>query len=190
LIKGYKLGNTELAVPDSRDLPVRPISIPKNIRAVADAQGANVTWDKVYGARGYDVQSRVLGEYTWILWPNQQVNWFYAAWPGGKVIEIEFKVRMNNGYSEKEGEWSRVIGTCRAWSSLTSEEKWDWRWWYRRFSPCSWRWNPNPRSADCQKFKLKVRKPPFPTWNNHNSQIKLFFAKKISSVGPSTNLLP
>jgi len=139
LIKGYKLGNIELAVPDSRDLPVRPISIPKNFRAVADAQGANVTWDKVYGARGYDVQSRVLGEHTWILWPNQQVNWFYAAWPEGKVIEIEFKVRMNNGHSEKEGEWSRVIGSCRPWSFSTSEGKWDWRWWYRRFSPCSWR---------------------------------------------------
>jgi hypothetical protein len=137
LIKGYKLGNTELAVPDSRDLPVRPISIPTNFRAVADAHGANVTWDKVYGARGYDVQSRVLGEHTWILWPNQQVNWFHAAWPEEKVIEIEFKVRMNNGHSEKEGEWSRVIGACRPWSSLTSEEKWDWRWWYRRLSPCS-----------------------------------------------------
>lgn len=139
LIKGYKLGNTELTIPDPRDLPVRSISIPKNFRAVADAHGANVTWDMVYGARGYDIQSRVLGGETWILWPNQQGNSFFATWPEGEVIEIEFKIRVNNGNNEKEGEWSRAIWTCRPWSSLTSEEKWDWRWWYTRFSACSWR---------------------------------------------------
>jgi GDSL-like Lipase/Acylhydrolase family len=137
LIKGYKLGKTELAVPDPWDLPVRPISIPKNCKAVADAHGVNITWDAVYGARRYDVQSRVLGEQTWVPLPNQLGNKFYAAWPDAKAIEMEFQVRMNNGDFEKEGEWSRVIGTCRPWSSLTSEEKWDWRWWYRRFSACA-----------------------------------------------------
>lgn len=140
LITGFKIGTTELAVPDPWDLPVRPISTPKNLKAVAGAHGVNVTWDKFYGAKGYEVQSRVLGEQPWILWPSQPDNRFHTAWNEEEFIEMEFKVRMNIGDREEEkGEWSGIVATCRPWSSLTSKEKWDWRWWYRRLWACSWR---------------------------------------------------
>jgi len=136
LIEGYNIGTTELDVPGSWDLPVRPITIPNNIRAVADAQGVNVTWDYFYGARGYDVQSRVLGEDIWIQWRTQQEGHFWLEWPGEEALEMEFKVRMSNGNSEKGG-WSRAVGSCRPWSSLSSKEKWDFRWWFRRVWTCS-----------------------------------------------------
>ncbi|KAE9376358.1 hypothetical protein N431DRAFT_367401 [Stipitochalara longipes BDJ] len=135
LIDGYKIGTTELEVPGSWDLPVRPIAIPKNIRAVADAQGVTVTWDMFYGARGYDIQSRVLGEDIWIQWRTQQENLFQLSWNEDRIVEMEFKVRMSNGNQEK-GEWSRAFRTCRPWSSLSGKEKWDLRWWFRKIWTC------------------------------------------------------
>ncbi|KAN0116800.1 hypothetical protein V8E51_002777 [Hyaloscypha variabilis] len=138
LIDGYGIGTTELDVPGPWDLPVRPIAIPSNIRTVADGKGVNVTWDMFYGARGYDVQSRVVGEDVWIQWKTQQENEFFLRWPAEGALEMEFKVRMSHGKQEK-GEWSRAIGSCRPWSSLSTREKWDWRWWFRRIWTCSWR---------------------------------------------------
>ena len=135
LITGFKLGKSESTIPSSEDMPVRPISIPNNIRAVAGANVVNVTWDVVYGARGYDVQSRLLGVQDWTLWPTQQENWFNMAWIEAKFVEIEYKVRMSNGDQEK-GEWSRAIGTCKLWSDLTNKQRWDWRWWFRRLRTC------------------------------------------------------
>jgi hypothetical protein len=138
LIKGFQLGATELAVPRPADLPKRPTSIPSGFRAVADAKGVNVTWDWVYGAKGYDVKSRALGEQVWRLWPSQQENQFHTPWMEPKMIEMEFKVRMNYG-DQVKGEWSHAIETCIPWSALTREERWTLRWWYRRFWVCSWR---------------------------------------------------
>jgi hypothetical protein len=135
LSKGFGLGNGELTIPNPADMPVRPISIPRNIRAVTGATGINVTWDKVYGARGYDIQSRLLGQQNWTLPLNQQESWFHTAWIRPNPVEMEFKVRMSNGEQEK-GKWSRVVKSCRSWSNSEHEEKWNWRWWYRRFWGC------------------------------------------------------
>ena len=135
LINGFKLGNTELAIPAY--IPPRPASVPGNLRAVVGAGGINVTWDAVYGAKEYDVQSRLVGEQEWTVWPNAQENRFYTPWVKGEMVEMEYKVRMSNGY--EKGESSPVITTCRPWSAATTEEIWSLKWWYRKFWVCSGR---------------------------------------------------
>ncbi|PMD22319.1 SGNH hydrolase, partial [Hyaloscypha hepaticicola] len=61
LIKGFKIGTDELAVPDPADLPQRAFSIPTNTKVMIDTKWLNITWNLFYGAKGYNVQSRVLG---------------------------------------------------------------------------------------------------------------------------------
>jgi hypothetical protein len=97
LHKGFGLGNGEFTIPGFDDLPVRPISIPRNLRAVTSVKGINVTWDTIYGARDYDIESRPLGEQNWTLSLSRQESWFHTTWTQAKLVEMEYKVRMSNG---------------------------------------------------------------------------------------------
>jgi lysophospholipase L1-like esterase len=133
LVKGFKLGTTELVVPAF--IPPRANSIPRNFRAVAGPDGVNVTWDAVYGAKEYDVQSRLVGEQEWAIWPHIQESRFYTPWVNRKVVDMEYKVRMSNG--DEKGECSPVIRTCRSWNASTDDKIWSLRWWYRKFWACS-----------------------------------------------------
>ncbi|KAG0647297.1 hypothetical protein D0Z07_7096 [Hyphodiscus hymeniophilus] len=89
LVRGFTLGATELAVPAY--IPPRPSSIPRNLRAVAGLDGINVTWSAVYGAKEYEVQSRLVGEQNWTLWPSIQESRFHTPWVNGKLVEMEYK---------------------------------------------------------------------------------------------------
>jgi lysophospholipase L1-like esterase len=136
LVEKFGLGEWELPVPDPWDLPVRQVSVPKNIKTVVGAHEVNVTWDRIYGARRYDIHSRKLGDEEWSL-TNQAQHLFRSTFAGSEIVEMEYQVRVSNGNSEDEkGEWSKVIGTCRPWSTLTNEEKWSFRWWFRRIWVC------------------------------------------------------
>ena len=138
LIKGFKIGTDELTVPDPADVPKRPTSIPTNIKVMVGTKGVNITWDLVYGAKGYNVQSRILGKHDWTLWPSQAGNIFQTPWKAPTIVDMQFRVRMNYG-NQGMGQWSHVLETCRPWSSLTREEYWGWKWWYRKFWVCSQR---------------------------------------------------
>lgn len=139
LVQKFGLGRWPLPIPDPWNLPVRQVSAPKDVKTVVGADQVDVTWDHVYGARRYDINSRKLGDETWSM-ASQAEHIFHSSFEGKEMVEMEYQVRVNNGNAEDEkGPWSKVVGTCRPWSTLTTQEKWSFKWWLRKVWICSWR---------------------------------------------------
>lgn len=57
LHNGLGLGSGILAVPDQSAIPVRPLPAPSNLQVSASPGGILATWDPVFGAYSYDVNS-------------------------------------------------------------------------------------------------------------------------------------
>jgi hypothetical protein len=55
LVSNFSIGTSELAIPGN--IPARPIQVPANFQAVTSPFGVTVTWDYVYGATGYELNS-------------------------------------------------------------------------------------------------------------------------------------
>ncbi|CZR68450.1 uncharacterized protein PAC_18349 [Phialocephala subalpina] len=103
LVKYFQIGTSALVVPDT--LPVRPLSIPTNFQAVASPDGITATWDAVYGAIGYDVQSALVG-LDWSI-TEKSANRYDTTW----VLEgqkYQYRVRMSNGDAVKS-DWSSIV---------------------------------------------------------------------------------
>ncbi|KAF2219737.1 SGNH hydrolase-type esterase domain-containing protein [Elsinoe ampelina] len=84
-----------------------PTVLTPQIVAESAPWGVNVTWDKVYGSRGYDTRSRVKGSMTWsegVSNTNRMHITFTAA-----GVDWEFQVRASRGAADKyKSAWSDV----------------------------------------------------------------------------------
>jgi hypothetical protein len=104
LVNGFGIGKSELSIPSN--LPTRPISVPTNIVAKSSPLGVTVTWNDVYGALGYDIQVRLLGQQDWSTY-SLAFNRYDTTWTtDGEVWE--FAVRTSNGNTVKSA-WSGII---------------------------------------------------------------------------------
>lgn len=101
----FGLGDSVPAVPAPGQVPVRPTPVPAHVSAASAPDGVVVTWDAVYGARGYTVRSRVVGSANWAesragttrfdtTWTVDGINW-------------EYQVRTDNG--DTQSDWSPVV---------------------------------------------------------------------------------
>ncbi|GGS09851.1 hypothetical protein GCM10010269_56170 [Streptomyces humidus] len=100
---GWGIGGSVPNVPAA--VPARPTPVPSNVNAVTAPLGITVTWDKVFGARGYTVRSRVVGQ----DWTESSVgaNRFdtTATFDGW---QWEYQVRTDNA-SDGKSAWSPLV---------------------------------------------------------------------------------
>jgi lysophospholipase L1-like esterase len=141
LVESFQIGSSELVVPPVADLPVRPISVPQNLTAVSNVTGVAVTWDPIYGALGYQVRFRMLGEDTWDMLYVSTLNKFYTEWRFGGDEEWEYMVRAINGIDVKTwGDFSGIVSSCTSSDVLLSQTRQGrLTHWYRGHLGCSWR---------------------------------------------------
>ncbi|KAL2257719.1 hypothetical protein VTK26DRAFT_9261 [Humicola hyalothermophila] len=110
LASAFSLGRGELAIPDR--IPPRPLPTPTNFTAVSAPSGIVVTWDRVYGAYGYDLRIRLLSHHSgsgagdWQVWrvPSNRYDTRYCV--RGQVWE--YQVRASAGDGAKSA-WSGVV---------------------------------------------------------------------------------
>ncbi|RMY83819.1 hypothetical protein D0862_11594 [Hortaea werneckii] len=103
----FDIGDTALEVPSPRDMPQRPRPVPMNVVATGAPMGVTVTWDPVFGARGYDVRNRMQGKDKWEV-AQAQSNRFDTTFTVAGIA-WEYQVRTNNGDGDKDkSEWSPV----------------------------------------------------------------------------------
>ncbi|MEU4152055.1 fibronectin type III domain-containing protein [Streptomyces sp. NPDC026659] len=100
----YGIGQSVPAVPPS--VPERPLDVARNVSAVSSDLGVTVTWDRVYGARGYTVRSRLVGATAWNETPVQ-ANRYDTTWTADGW-EWEYSVRVDNA-GDGISAWSPVI---------------------------------------------------------------------------------
>ncbi|GAB1207477.1 hypothetical protein APSETT445_006197 [Aspergillus pseudonomiae] len=105
LVKDFKIGSSPLSIPDS--LPGRPLSVPSNFKVFTSATGVTATWDPVYGAYSYDVQSRIQGGIPNFSAGSVSTPRWDSTWPiDGWVYEV--RVRASAGDNIK-GDWTSVL---------------------------------------------------------------------------------
>ncbi|MCN9244377.1 fibronectin type III domain-containing protein [Streptomyces sp. RY43-2] len=93
-------------VPDiPATVPARHTSAISSLRAETTPGGIKVTWDKVYGARGYDVRHRRVGTDTWTLTPASAPR-FDEIWTVDGE-QWEYQVRVDDG--DTETPWSPTV---------------------------------------------------------------------------------
>ncbi|KAL2147986.1 hypothetical protein VTI28DRAFT_42 [Corynascus sepedonium] len=103
LVSVFSLGHSPLAIPEN--VPPRPLLTPARLAAVSTQSGIIVTWDAVYGAFGYDIQHRHVGQRDWSI-THVECNTYY--WPPlSKNQAVECRVRSCGG-NELKSEWSDV----------------------------------------------------------------------------------
>jgi lysophospholipase L1-like esterase len=105
LYDAFQIGNSVLAIPAS--IPDRPTPIPSNFQATSSPQGVTVTWHAVYGALGYSVRNRLVGQTDWGV-ARTGMNAFYTTWTIDG-LEWEYQVCTQNGDS-----------MASAWTSIAS----------------------------------------------------------------------
>ncbi|KAG8630262.1 hypothetical protein KVT40_001881 [Elsinoe batatas] len=93
-----------IAVPTNVE---EPTVVTPQIVAESAPWGVKVTWDKVYGSRGYDTRSRVKGSTTWTEGVSN-TNRMDIAFTGAGV-NWEFQVRASRGAADKyKSAWSDI----------------------------------------------------------------------------------
>ncbi|KAI7159697.1 hypothetical protein KC349_g3975 [Hortaea werneckii] len=103
----FGIGDKALEVPGPRDLPQRPRHVPTNVVAAGAPMGVTVTWDAVFGARGYDVRNRMQGKDIWEV-AQAQSNRFDTTFTVAGIA-WEYQVRTNNGDGDNDRSgWSPV----------------------------------------------------------------------------------
>ncbi|MCR8945160.1 fibronectin type III domain-containing protein [Streptomyces sp. OUCMDZ-4982] len=100
----YGIGQSVPGIPGS--VPARPLGSVNNVVAASSDLGVTVTWDRVYGARGYTVRSRLVGLDTWnegrVSTNRLDTTWTEDGW------EWEYQVRVDN-QSDGTSAWSPVV---------------------------------------------------------------------------------
>ncbi|MFJ2024544.1 phosphatidylinositol-specific phospholipase C domain-containing protein [Streptomyces sp. NPDC087897] len=104
LHEDFGIGSSAPDVPTSA--PGRPSGTPGNVEAVSADSGIVVTWDKVFGAYGYEVRSRLAGAPGWST-TRALGNRFDSTWVADGQT-WEYQVRTDSG------------GTASAWSDTVS----------------------------------------------------------------------
>lgn len=105
LVNKFGLGKTSLAVPDIDSIPPRPMPVPTNFKVKSSPNGFIATWDPVFGAYSYDIQSRIQNTTDWVsgFVPS---NRYDAIWTiEGAIYDI--KVRVSCGDTQK-GNWTHI----------------------------------------------------------------------------------
>ncbi|MFJ9843357.1 GDSL-type esterase/lipase family protein [Kitasatospora sp. NPDC101155] len=102
---GWGIGSFVPDVPTN--VPARPTPVPSNVKAEANPAGITVTWDKVYGARGYTVRSRLAGRgFDWTE-STPPANRFDTSWTADGW-QWEYQVRTLNA-TDGESDWSPIV---------------------------------------------------------------------------------
>ncbi|MFJ5812116.1 hypothetical protein [Streptomyces sp. NPDC093093] len=93
--------------------PERPISPVSGLKADAVPSGIKVTWNPVFGARGYTVRHRLAGAVDWseVVVPSNRFDttWTQDGWAW------EYQVRTYN-YTDCASQWTMTSATplrCR-----------------------------------------------------------------------------
>ncbi|KAK3904447.1 carbohydrate esterase [Staphylotrichum tortipilum] len=107
LVSSFSLGRTALTVP--KHIPARPLPTPRNFRVVPTAAGIVATWDAVYGAYGYDLQHRFVGDYGWSRSHAGSNRHDWQRLRRGQVVEC--RVRCSGGDFLKSP-WTRVASAA------------------------------------------------------------------------------
>lgn len=103
LVNDMKIGSTPLDIPGN--IPTRPVPVPSNFNVATSPQGVTATWDKVYGAYGYNVRSRISGYTDWST-GNVAMNRFDTHWAlDGYTYDIQVQTSCGEGCA---GDWSAV----------------------------------------------------------------------------------
>ncbi|MET8101877.1 fibronectin type III domain-containing protein [Streptomyces sp. NPDC005236] len=101
---GYGIGQSVPAVPDT--IPHRPISAVTGVMAQAVPSGVAVTWNPVFGARGYTVRYRLAGATEWnqtkVSTNRYDTTWTEDSWTW------EYQVRTEND-GDGESVWSPAV---------------------------------------------------------------------------------
>lgn len=100
----YGIGQIVPDVP--RSVPERPVGLAANVKAVSSDLGVTVTWNRVYGARGYTVRSRLVGATAWNETPVQ-ANRYDTTWTQDGM-EWEYSVRVDDA-GDGVSAWSPVV---------------------------------------------------------------------------------
>lgn len=107
LHKRFGFGGRPLSVP--KRIPARPCATPVNLRAVQAETATNVTWDSVYGAFGYGLQTRWEGT----DWPNVSFSTLTSNYETAWTVDghkWEFRVRADCGEGEEQqSKWSDLV---------------------------------------------------------------------------------
>ncbi|MEU6818591.1 fibronectin type III domain-containing protein [Streptomyces sp. NPDC046860] len=100
----YGIGQTVPNVP--RTAPDRPVGIAANVQAAPSDLGVTVTWNRVYGARGYTVRSRMVGATAWTETPVQANRYDTTGTQDG--WEWEYSVRVDDA-DDGISAWSPIV---------------------------------------------------------------------------------
>lgn len=71
-------GISALQIPNP--VPLRPVPVPSNLKVVTSPQGVTATWDPVFGAYSYNIQTSLDGN-TWTTASTRGPRWD-THWPG------------------------------------------------------------------------------------------------------------
>ncbi|MDT0466547.1 fibronectin type III domain-containing protein [Streptomyces gibsoniae] len=100
----YGIGQSVPAIPDT--IPHRPISGVTGVVAQAVPSGVAVTWNPVFGARGYTVRYRLAGATEWnqtrVSTNRYDTTWTEDSWTW------EYEVRTDND-SDGQSVWSPTV---------------------------------------------------------------------------------
>ncbi|MET8462818.1 NPP1 family protein [Micromonospora zamorensis] len=97
---GY--GTKPLDIPTT--IPNRPTPTPDGVTAGEGPQGVTVNWNKVFGAHGYTVRSRMVGTTTW---NESRVQANRHETLSVKGLTWEYQVRTDNGDTDdQKSAWS------------------------------------------------------------------------------------
>ena len=107
----YRIGNEVPPIPASDTIPTRPTRTPGNVAAVSSPLGVTVTWERVYGAFGYDVRVRLAGG----EWKEERTSShrYDTRWTQPDM-KWEYQVRTHNGGTCSPAERD----PCSAWSPI------------------------------------------------------------------------
>jgi lysophospholipase L1-like esterase len=105
LVNQFGIGSSPVAVPDFNAVPARPMPVPTNFVVQTSPGGILATWDPVFGAYSYDVQSRIEGITDWST-GSVNTNRYDGTWTGdGWVYDIQIRVSCGN---YQKGDWTSI----------------------------------------------------------------------------------
>ncbi|KAF7191971.1 hypothetical protein HII31_06616 [Pseudocercospora fuligena] len=118
LVQGFGIGSEPLRIPST--VHERATPAPVILRAVGNAAGATLSWDRIYGITEYEVSSRIEGQgWTSRMLTSNRSDIISSA----TGIKVDFRLRSCYGQC---GEWSDTVstitGTSRAEDLFSSGE--------------------------------------------------------------------
>ncbi|KAK4464456.1 carbohydrate esterase [Cladorrhinum samala] len=102
LVRDFGIGKGDLEIPSDRMIPERVVSVPGGVEARSAPCGAEVEWEKVYGAYGYELDRIGRGE---VRYSACNKFWQTDCEPGEV---LRYRVRSVYGDSVRS-EWSDAV---------------------------------------------------------------------------------